>query len=271
MAVPFLGHDRLRNCTLIHIVRDPLKVIGSFLNNLLFFREDRPGYRHAQEQFLYDHLPHLESLPDPVSRACYYYLRWNQTIEEAGRGRRYLLYPIERGPGVLLEFLSRSPESVELQDAACNAYARWPDHMRLATNLPAVSDDEIRACFLWKEVAALARTYGYAHPDKEYWPLHRGPIRATTKARDPAAERPLCFPLQPRLIEEDFHAFNVIQHRDVFYGVHQEAGPLDLAGLTPAERDRLKSSDRLFASGSVAELKSSSTCGCRAYGGRDAS
>ncbi len=69
MAVPFLDHESLKDCRIIHVVRDPLKVIRSFLNNLLFFREARANFRHAQEQFLYEHLPHLELLPDRVTRS----------------------------------------------------------------------------------------------------------------------------------------------------------------------------------------------------------
>src|SRR6185369_17409494 len=115
---------------IIHVVRDPLKVIQSFLNHILFFREDRITDPHSPEWFIRKHLPHLDLLPDAESRACYFYLRWNQWIEEAIDGRRYLLHRIEDGPQALADFLGAAPGQEIADDTTCNAYDQWPDHMR---------------------------------------------------------------------------------------------------------------------------------------------
>jgi hypothetical protein len=263
MAVPFLQHECLKSCTIIHVVRDPLQVIRSFLNNLLFFREDRNEYRRAEEQFLYTHLPHLDFLPDPVSRACYYYLRWNQMIEESIAGRKYLLYPIERGPQVLLNFMGCAADGVALPDATCNAYSKWPDHMRVATNLPVVTDEEIKDCFLWKEVATLGGKYGYAHPVPESR-LEQAPAGRRSQrsaSSQPRTETPVFYPIQPRMVQENYYKFNIVQYKDAFFAVHQEAGPLDLSRLSKQELDNLKANGRLISDGSLPQLKEAARWG----------
>jgi hypothetical protein len=259
MAVPFLDHETLKDSTIIHVVRDPLKVIRSFLNNLLFFREDRPKFRHAQEQFLYDHLPHLEFLPDPVSRACFYYLRWNQIIEESIGDRNRLLYPIENGPETVLKFLGLTTGQVNLPDDSCNAYAKWPQHMRIATDLPAIAEEEIKACFLWKEVATLAKKYGYSHDLKGLHQFDRArithrPIRASYSSES-QTETPLCYPVQPRMVQEDFRNYNIIQVKDAFYAVHRDVGPLDLTQLGPLRQETLGKNGKLFCDSSLSGLK----------------
>ncbi len=259
MAVPFLERNSLKDCTIIHVVRDPLKVIRSFLNNLLFFREDRANFRHAQEQFLYEHLPHLEFLPDPVSRACFYYLRWNQMIEESIGGRKYLLYPIESGPDTVLKFLGLSSEQVALPDDSCNAYSKWPEHMRIATDLPPVTDEEIESCFLWKEVAALSQKYGYSHSTKglhqpDRTQIARRLVRSNSSFSAPA-EKPLCYPVQPRLVQENFHSFNIIQYKDSFFAIHQDVGSLDLTCASTLQKETLKKNGKLFCESTLSEVR----------------
>ncbi|HEV3385052.1 MAG TPA: hypothetical protein VG097_09555 [Gemmata sp.] len=260
MAVPFMEHECLKNSTIIHVVRDPLNVIRSFLNNLLFFREDRASFRHAPEQFLYEHLPHLEFLPDPVSRACFYYLRWNQMIEESIGDRRYLLFPIENGPDTLLKLMGLDSGEHALPDNSCNAYSKWPDHMRIATDLPTVTDEEIQTCFLWKEVATLARKYGYNHAIKGPHQFNRALIakhanRVPTIYTSQTTEKPLCYPMQPRLVQENFHSFNLIQFKDAFFGVHQDVGSLDLTSMSPTQQENLRKNGKLFRESSLSELR----------------
>jgi hypothetical protein len=259
MAVPFMEHECLKNSTIIHVVRDPLNVIRSFLNNLLFFREDRASFRHAPEQFLYEHLPHLDFLPDPVSRACFYYLRWNQMIEESIGDRKYLLYPIENGPDTLLKFMGLDSGEHALPDNSCNAYSKWPDHMRISTDLPTVADEEIRACFLWKDVATLARKYGYNHATKGLNRIDRtqlaGLLNRVPAVHSSRSEKPVCYPMQPRMVQENFHGFNLIQFKDAFFGVHQDVGSLDLTCMSPVQQENLRKNGKLFRESSLSELR----------------
>jgi hypothetical protein len=252
MAVPFLEHEALRHCSLIHVVRDPLKVLRSFLNNILFFRENRFEHCHAQEQFIRTHLPHLDLLPDPASRACYYYLRWNQMVQEAAAGRKYLLYRIETGAQPVLDFLGRA-STVVLPDDTCNAYHKWPEHMRVASNLPPISDEEIQRCVLWKEVASLAAAWGYSYPTRI--PRLPSGFRFPSQAAPSQSAKPTCYPLQPKMIEANFHSFNLIQYKESFLAVHQELGPLDLTQLSADDKKRLEARGRLLIEESLQALK----------------
>jgi hypothetical protein len=258
MAVPFLDHPLLTDCAIVHVVRDPLHVIRSFLNHIRFFRDDCGERARPAEQFIRRHLPHLNFLPDAVSRACYFYLRWNQMIEESIAGRRYILHPIESSPSALLAFLGVDPSVTVFHDPTCNAYTKWPDHMRVESQLPDVRDEEIKACFLWKEVATLAGKYGYIYPTRFSPGLNGAP--ALPRGRDVgsvglSAEPLHTYPAVPKLIQENYRRYNVVQHRREFIGVHQELGQLDLTQMSDQEKVALQGSGHLVVANSVGELK----------------
>jgi hypothetical protein len=260
MAVPFLDHPLLKDCAIVHVVRDPLAVIRSFLNHIRFFRDDCSERARPAEQFIRRHLPHLNLLPDAISRACYFYLRWNQMIEESIAGRRYILHPIESSPTALLAFLGIDPTATVFLDPTCNAYTKWPDHMRLESQLSDVRDEEIKACFFWKEVATLAGKYGYIYPTRFSPDLNSVPTTAPHcgRAMGPAglsAEPLHSYPAVPKLIQENYRRYNVVQHRREFIGLHQELGQLDLTRMSDQEKLALQASGHLVVANSVADLK----------------
>lgn len=76
-AAPFLNHFSV---PVIHITRHPLKVISSFLRDLKFFQSEVPS--NEWETFIYSQVPELTKKMLPIKRACLYYLRWNQMIEQ---------------------------------------------------------------------------------------------------------------------------------------------------------------------------------------------
>jgi hypothetical protein len=80
MAAPFLNHPCLSETKIIHIVRHPLKVISSFLEAFDYFQKEKPE-ADPYQNFIYSHVSELSSLPDPISRACFFYQRWNEMIE----------------------------------------------------------------------------------------------------------------------------------------------------------------------------------------------
>ncbi len=256
MAVPFLEHPVLRDCAIIHVVRDPLKVIRSLLNNICYFRTDDPEQAHAGEQFIRRHLPHLDVLPDAATRACYYYLRWNQMIEEAAGARRYLRHAIENGPGPVLDFVGADPGLDVPDDPACNAYRHWPDHLRVECELPPVSDDEIQACPFWKEVATLAVHYGYSYHTR-FDPSLRcadGPAR-TRRPEGRSAAGPVCYPAEPRLLQDDYYGYSIVQYRKEFIGVDRMLGPVDVRHLTTAAMTAAWADGRLLTAGSPDMLR----------------
>jgi hypothetical protein len=105
LAAPYLDDETLRNCRIIHLVRDPLKVIGSFVFDLKYFQP--PESSSAWNRFIYQHLPHLPKLNSPVEQAASYYVEWNRMIEGAcSRScNPFLFHRIEDGVENLLTFV----------------------------------------------------------------------------------------------------------------------------------------------------------------------
>jgi len=107
MAAPFLSHDDIEDISVIHLVRNPLKVISSFVLGFNYFKESR--YREDADpwqNFIYSNLRSLSASLTQVERACLYYIQWNQMISDSRHYRKYLLHRVEDGiTDELLEFL----------------------------------------------------------------------------------------------------------------------------------------------------------------------
>jgi hypothetical protein len=153
LMAPFLSAPFFADKTIIHVVRRPVKVVLSFLNDIRFFWY-RESNRH-HESFIYEHLPGLRELHDTVDRAVHYYIEWNRMIRKNCRGRKVLFHRIEDGPAPLLEKMGVPAEAIarSYQDHTCNT---WPDKK---TRYVAEDVAESRHA---DELAALAAEFGYA-------------------------------------------------------------------------------------------------------------
>lgn len=94
MAAPFLD---CFDCDVIHIVRNPFKVIGSFIGEKFnFFVDNKPSYNEKlpnniiYENFIFNKLPELHNLDSQLDRACLYYIRWNQIIEQSNKVKLFV-------------------------------------------------------------------------------------------------------------------------------------------------------------------------------------
>jgi hypothetical protein len=94
MAAPFLNHF---DSEVIHLVRDPIKVIGSFIGTRFnFFPNNEPTFNEAlpknilYENFIFKNLPELSSFSSQLDRACFYYIKWNQMIEKSNKVKLFL-------------------------------------------------------------------------------------------------------------------------------------------------------------------------------------
>jgi len=79
MSAPFLNHEKLKNTTIIHLVRNPLKVVESFCN-INYFCDKKPN--NEWEEFIYSHAPELTNDLNQIDRCCLYYIIWNNKIEK---------------------------------------------------------------------------------------------------------------------------------------------------------------------------------------------
>lgn len=91
IAAPFLS--RMPEVKVIHVVRNPMDVINSYVFDAKYFSQREPT--NEWERLIYYFLPEMVDLPNPLERAAYFYLAWNTMIESSPNPR--LRHRIERG------------------------------------------------------------------------------------------------------------------------------------------------------------------------------
>jgi hypothetical protein len=102
MSAPFLGEDILRDIPVIHVVRNPIKVVNSFCNYIDYFKSGVGT--NSYEQFIYRHIPELKEDMNQYDRACLYYVLWNEMIEK----HDVFFHRIEDDKRSLLDFVGVS-------------------------------------------------------------------------------------------------------------------------------------------------------------------
>lgn len=99
MAVPYLNRPELKDAKVIHVVRHPLEVISSFIKDLKYFGKREPNkmqhWSFDYEFFIWKHLPELQNIPTQIERACYFYVEWNDLVENLVESNRKLFVKIE--------------------------------------------------------------------------------------------------------------------------------------------------------------------------------
>ncbi len=76
LAAPFLGRPELKDITVVHLVRDPKKVIDSQMRIHAFWDSDN---KFRKWQLLW--VPEITTLLSPFEQAAHFYVRWNRMIE----------------------------------------------------------------------------------------------------------------------------------------------------------------------------------------------
>ena len=149
MAVPFLEHSLLSDATIIHAVRNPIKVILSFHNKLQYWHS---AYPNRWESFIENHVNLNGSSLD---KCCSYVVQWNRKIEEAKK-RKYHRVRLEDGIDELLKFL-KCNQSINIPPS--NTFEEWENKKPRLLN-PATSDDILNSQY-GNEVKKLMSDYGY--------------------------------------------------------------------------------------------------------------
>ena len=104
LAAPFLNDPKFINCSVIHVIRNPVDVISSFMLDFKYFQKqfyapniktstiyDVRGYHN----FIWKYLPDLSFIENQLDRAAWFYIRWNEMIESYCKDRNYLRVNIE--------------------------------------------------------------------------------------------------------------------------------------------------------------------------------
>ena len=103
LAAPFLNTKLLKDTKIIHVVRNPLDVLGSHIFDVRFFEDD---LNDPYQDFVFTVMPELFSISSTIERGCYYYTNWNRMIEEKHFGE-YMLHKVEKNcTKELVEFLN---------------------------------------------------------------------------------------------------------------------------------------------------------------------
>ncbi len=89
MAAPFLKDNK---SNIIHLVRNPLKVVLSFYNNN-YFSNGNDSLKW--ENFIKSHLPEINDIKGRMNRCCYYVIQWNRMIEPYAHRRIRLEYDVK--------------------------------------------------------------------------------------------------------------------------------------------------------------------------------
>lgn len=94
MAVPFLKQIFADNKLVIHIVRNPKKVIDARVNNFS---------NNKWWEYIHKCIPELNKYQSSIEKSCLHYIRWNQLIEQYKDHPNYIFHRIEDGDQCLVD------------------------------------------------------------------------------------------------------------------------------------------------------------------------
>ena len=103
LAAPFL--HKYPTFTIVHAVREPIKVINSFLNIQIFLDI---GKSYKYYTFMSTHLPSLNKQKTNVDKVFCYVIEWTNKILKYKDEDRYIFHRIEDNPIPLLKRLKAS-------------------------------------------------------------------------------------------------------------------------------------------------------------------
>lgn len=99
MAMPYIHLNIFDSCNFIHVIRHPENVINSFCHYLNYFYDESffslKEYDKKYLNFIYKNVPDIKKYKNPYDRAAYFYLYWNNQIEEKLKNKNKILIKIE--------------------------------------------------------------------------------------------------------------------------------------------------------------------------------
>lgn len=154
MAAPYLDRPELADKMVVHVVRNPIQVVNSFAVGFKYFKDyDKLHPTHKPyHDFIYEHVPEVKEKADPISRAAWYVVRWNEMIEAKARPENYYRHRVEVTGKKLLWRLGLDAEK-SYANTKCNHRVDMPDFVKSYADIP---DRDAAAA-----LEGLARRYGY--------------------------------------------------------------------------------------------------------------
>jgi hypothetical protein len=96
MAAPFLNENTLKNVFVIHLVRNPLKVLSSWVLDLSFFSDNSSHHLLQYKNFILRYVPKINEEKTEIEKTCRYLLEWNRLIKNCPQKK--ILVKIENYP-----------------------------------------------------------------------------------------------------------------------------------------------------------------------------
>lgn len=95
--VPYLNENYLKGIPLLHVIRNPLKVIRSFVDDFYYFNDNIKEDKNIIifENFIYTNYPEIKKFKNPYDRAAQYYISCNEKLLNQKNKRSYLMIKIE--------------------------------------------------------------------------------------------------------------------------------------------------------------------------------
>jgi len=149
LSAPFIDHESLKDTKVIHIVRNPIRVIPSFVWGFSYFGGTTGT---VYENFIYRTYPELASKElTPIDRASMYYILWNRMIRD--KRPDSFLHKVEDPILPLLDYLG-CPDKIDEVCSKKNLNAR--KRGMAGFNLERISSSYVR-----DELTKISEEYGY--------------------------------------------------------------------------------------------------------------
>lgn len=134
LMVPYLNIDELKDIPLIHVVRNPFKVISSFVLDLNYFSPESEIGDEDWQAKIYNFLPELKDIEFQIDRAAYFYCKWNQEISEQKNKRPYFFAQVETidENGAFFKFLEIEKKSNLFKDKKINSMKKSKYELQLS-------------------------------------------------------------------------------------------------------------------------------------------
>lgn len=156
MAAPFIQSEIFKDTKIIHVVRNPVRVINSFVKYLEYFVNRHPALWYPAkkyEAFIYYHCSDLYWDLSQEERAALYLIRWNKMIEKLSEGKDYILHRVEDDPQPIINFIGKERPESFFNDRKANSFEKVKEQFTLNHLPPSRIKDEL---------IELGKRYGYS-------------------------------------------------------------------------------------------------------------
>ena len=152
MSCPFLQHDILKDTKIIHVIRNPLKVISSTFIDAKFLDDNNKGQKRYSD-FVYQFLPNLKNIVNRLERVTCYYILWNEMVKKNSINKNYYLHKIEDGINKnIFDFLEIEPKNNFYDNKKSNCWYKREKDLNI---------DDLPSIDLEYKIYNIMKTYEY--------------------------------------------------------------------------------------------------------------